>query len=159
MANIVITDRIEIQGRNIVVELFDKDGNRKAIQYIGHNMVTPKGKKHIANQLSSAPSSVVKYMWQRNAYNDSTRQFREGSSSNILYSIGKDSDLCCYFHVIINAYHHRGLSGGTCWHRNGSLHQCYAIAINECYGCFTDNMARWCRLMRWSHGYNQINYV
>jgi hypothetical protein len=63
MAEIIITDRIEIQGRNIVAELFDKDGNRKAIQYIGHNMVTPKGKKHIANQLSSAPSSVVKYMW------------------------------------------------------------------------------------------------
>mgnify|MGYP001446281390 CR=1 FL=1 len=62
MAEIIITDRIELQGRNIIAELLDKDGNRKAIQYIGHNMVTPKGKRHIVNQLSSAPSSAVRYM-------------------------------------------------------------------------------------------------
>ena len=62
MAQITITDGIKLQGRNLVVELFDKDGNLKSMQLIDHNTVTPAGKRHIPNQLSSAPSSAVKYM-------------------------------------------------------------------------------------------------
>jgi len=58
----VIQDNIRLDGLNIIAKLFGADGALKSVQVLPHNTVTPIGKRHIMNQLSSAPASPTRYM-------------------------------------------------------------------------------------------------
>lgn len=53
-----VDDHLPVMTANVLVELFDKDGNLKETREI-HNLVVTAGKNHIADQLKSTPAQAA----------------------------------------------------------------------------------------------------